>query len=181
MTRVWLLLCVQCCEQYLFFASISSPASLPCHLIPPLLFSFPPSPLSFSTSTSISISHNATSTSISSSLHFPPLTLLASPQVTPKWSVCCWISQVRETIINIYIFTPFIHLSHHMYTYVHPLYMYIHHISPLTHTSKHPVCTPLKGTGRPTLLSPAPLPLVGTASARSRSRAVQRGYRRGRW
>ena len=26
------------------------------------------------------------------------------------------------------LYTPFIHLRYHMYTYVHPLYMYIHHI-----------------------------------------------------
>ena len=26
------------------------------------------------------------------------------------------------------LYTPFIHLHYHIYTYVHPLYMYIHHI-----------------------------------------------------
>ena len=35
-----------------------------------------------------------------------------------------------------FIFT-ILHLHYHIYTYVHPLYMYIHHI----YTSKHPINT----------------------------------------
>ena len=30
------------------------------------------------------------------------------------------------------LYAPFIHLHYHMYTYVHPLYMYIRHIHTLT-------------------------------------------------
>ena len=44
-----------------------------------------------------------------------------------------YIIKVRETIIAyiLYIhplYTPFIHISYHIYAYAHPLYMYIHHI-----------------------------------------------------
>ena len=31
------------------------------------------------------------------------------------------------------LYTPFIHLHYHTYTYVHPLYMYIHHINISNH------------------------------------------------
>ena len=41
------------------------------------------------------------------------------------------------------LYAPFIHLHYHSYTYVHPLYMYIHHIHTLN-TSKHPCKHPCK-------------------------------------
>ena len=44
---------------------------------------------------------------------------------------------VYETIILytciIHPFSPFIHRRYHMYTYVHPLYMYTHHTYTLIH------------------------------------------------
>ena len=41
---------------------------------------------------------------------------------------CVDFEAVRETIILYTLHAPFIHLHYHTYTYVHPLYMYIHHI-----------------------------------------------------
>ena len=39
------------------------------------------------------------------------------------------VFEVREEDLLVYtLYTPFIHPHYHIYTYVHPLYMYIHHI-----------------------------------------------------
>ena len=37
-----------------------------------------------------------------------------------------YVNPLFYTLYTLY--TPFIHLHYHIYTYVHPLYMYIHHI-----------------------------------------------------
>ena len=47
---------------------------------------------------------------------------------------------VYTPVILYTLYTPFIHLYSRIYTYVHPLYMYIHHIY-TSHTSNYPLNT----------------------------------------
>ena len=52
--------------------------------------------------------------------------------------------QVREPIIlypSYTLYTPFIHLHYHIYTYVHPSYTYIHHIA-IPITPLNTLCAP---------------------------------------
>ena len=46
-----------------------------------------------------------------------------------------------EPIILYTLFIPFLHLHYHIYTYVHPLYMYTHHIYTM-YTPNTPLYTP---------------------------------------
>ena len=55
------------------------------------------------------------------------------------------LDRVREEELSVnpsyhILYTPFIPLHYHMYTYAHPLYMYLHHIY-TQHTSNHLVNT----------------------------------------